>query len=421
VSAVDEGPARVGADHGVVHVHLDRLDVLLNQVGELVINRAALVEAGRRARSAYGFKEQVLDLVEAVENVGRIADEIRERVIKARMVPVEQVFDRFRSFVEDLSLSSDKQIELVLSGGATEIDKKVIDELAEPLVHLVRNAVDHGLETAAERELAGKPERGTVTLSARHEGNSLVIEVEDDGAGVDLEAVRRAAEQRRICSAEELAALDDRGVIELLFHPSFSTSTEVTGMSGRGVGLDAARKRIELLGGALTMESRPGRGTRCRIRLPITMAIIPALMLRVGAETYAIPVEHVEETVRARASEVETVESREVLELRGEALPLARLSEVLEVEGAEDQDRFYVVVVRSNGYRAGLVVDRVLGRQEIVVKPIVGLVSGIEGISGATIAGDGSVFLIPDVPVLCQQVVDAVIEDTDAGEAQGNG
>jgi two-component system chemotaxis sensor kinase CheA len=406
------------ADHGFVHVHLDRLDGLLNLVGELVINRAAFIEAGRKARSKHGFKEQVLDLVEAIEQVGRVTDEIQERVIKARMVPVANVFNRFKDFIADLSQTSDKEIDLEIKGDTTEIDKKVIEKLAEPLVHLVRNAVDHGLKTASERKRVGKPGRGKVTLNALHEGNHLVIEVRDDGNGIDLDRIRTSAREKGIASKEDIDTLDDKGVIEMLFHPGFSTLEKVTDMSGRGVGLDAARRQVELLGGSLTMESERGTGTVSRIRLPVSMAIIHALLVEVSGETFAIPMEHVEEIIRSQEAHIDTVESCEVLDVRGLALPIARMAEVLEL-GAEPQpEKFYVVITRSQGSRLGLVVDRVLRRQEIVIKSLTGQISNIQEVSGATIAGDGSVVLILDVPVFCKELIGDPLQSR---EEQGMG
>lgn len=390
-------------DGKVVHVDVERLDGLLNLVGSLVIHRTKLTELGQQARARCGFKEQVLDLNEATEQVNRIIDEVQAQVIGARMVPVGTLFERFKGIVADMSTSTGKQIVLHIQGESAEIDKKIIDELADPLVHLVRNALDHGIETTVTRERLGKPPHGTVTLGAFHEGNHLVIEVRDDGAGIDLDAVRRSAIRRGFLGAAQAEGLQDDAVVDLLFRTSFSTSDRVTGLSGRGVGLDVAKRRVEMLGGTIGMESVKGQGCCARIKLPLTMAIVEALLVAVGSETYAVPIEHVTEIVRATADSIVSVEGHETLQLRSEALSLLRLASALEVEQLAPPVLFPVVVVASGGKRIGLVADRVVRRQQIVVKPLGRRLLSNDGLSGASIASDGSVFLILDVPALCAQ------------------
>lgn len=396
------------SDFGAVHVDIARLDILLNLVGELVINRVTMIALGRKARFKYGFKEQVLELVETTEKIGRISEEIQSKIIKSRLVPIDQVFGRFKKLVDALSENTEKSIVLEIKGRDTEIDKKIIDDLAEPLVHLVRNALDHGIEKIEQRRKAGKSDEGKIILNAFRQGNQLVVEVEDDGAGIDPEQIRRKALELGLYSEKQLNDMDECALTDLLFEGGFSTAEKVTGMSGRGVGMDAARRRIEMLGGRLKVESKKGAGCKSIIRLPMTMAIIQALLVQVGDEIYAIPLEHVQETLRPSPDEINTVENREVMELRGQALSLLRISEALEVEVSESDrqaERLFVVVVRNGEQQIGLVLDRVMGKQEIVIKSMGRRLSGIKGISGASIAGDGNVVMILDVPALCEQAI----------------
>jgi len=391
------------SEHGVVHVDLGRLDVLLNLVGELVIARSTLVDQARRAQAQYGFKEQVLDLIENTERVGRISEEIQWKIIKVRLVPIEIAFRRFVGLVDKLSQSTDKEIELVIVGERTEVDKRTINELVEPLVHLVRNCLDHGIETASERESAGKPRQGTITLQAHHEGNQLVVQVSDDGAGIDTKAVREKAVQRGLISEEEAAVLSDEASLELLFHSGFSTAEQLTAMSGRGIGLEAARHRVVMLGGRLTLSSRRGRGTRTRIELPLTTAIVDALRVGVGEEDYALPLEHISEVVGAEPGQVSTVEGRQVLELRGEALSLLHLADLVDLPDHRPRQVSKVVVIRQDSHQIGLAVDRIVERHDIVIKGMGRRLSGIRGIGGASIGGDGGVVMVLDVPELLER------------------
>jgi two-component system chemotaxis sensor kinase CheA len=389
-------------DRGVVHVDLSRLDKLLTLVGELVIARTALVDQARRARALYGFKEQVLDLLETTEKVGRIGEEIQGKVIKARMVPVGSIFRRFEGLVAELSGKTDKEIALEILGERTEVDKRTIDQLAEPLVHLVRNALDHGIEPAAAREAVGKSRRGVISLEARHEGNRLVVEVKDDGAGVNLDLVRERAVSKDLLTEAEAAQLSEEQTLGLLFQAGFSTSREVTGLSGRGVGLDAAKRRVEALGGTLTMATSRGAGSSSRIELPLTTAIVEALIVGVRGEAYALPLEHVEEIVRIRLGDISTVEGREVLDLRGMAVSLAHLAALVGLPArVEAPERAQVVIVRFGEQELGLVVDRILERHEIVIKALGRRLAGTRGSAGASITGDGKVVMVLDVATMC--------------------
>lgn len=402
------------SDLGVVHVELSRLDRLLNLVGELVITRSAFVDQARRARARHGFKEQVLNLLETTEQVGRLGEEIQSKIIKARLVPVSSIFNRFKGLVAELTSKTDKEIALELVGERTEVDKRTIDQLAEPLVHLVRNALDHGIESVEQRKKAKKTSQGTIFLETRHEGNRLVVEVKDDGAGIDLQEVKSKAVSRGLLSEEEASELNEQQTLELLFQPGFSTSSEVTGMSGRGVGLDAAKRRVEALGGILTLTSVLGEGSCSRIELPLTTAIVEALMVGVADETYALPLEHVQEIVRARHSDISTVEGREVLDLRGKALSLAYLSDLAEFgERDNASESSQVVVVGYGELQMGLVVDRILERHEIVIKALGKRLAGTRGLAGASIGGDGKVVMVLDVATLCNDAIAASTAEQD--------
>ena len=391
------------SEQGVVHVDLGRLDGLLNLVGELVITRSTFVDQARRARAQYGFKEQVLDLIENTERVGRISEEIQSKIIKARLVPIELAFRRFEGLVDKLSRSTDKEIELSIVGERTEVDKRTINELVEPLVHLVRNCLDHGIEPAADREAAGKPRRGTIRLQAHHEGNQLVVQVSDDGAGIDARAVRDKAVERGLISLDEAAVLSDEASLLLLFRAGFSTAERLTDMSGRGLGLDAARHRVEMLGGKLTLSSTRGCGTSTRIEVPLTAAIVDALMVAVGEEIYALPLEHVSEIVSSAPGQVSTVEGRAVLELRQKALPLLPLAELVGLPDHRPPPVSKVVVIRRDSQRIGLSVDRIVERHEIVIKGMGRWLSGIRGIAGASMGGDGGVVMVLDVTELLDE------------------
>ncbi len=397
------------ADLGIVHMDMARLDLLSSLAGELVPMFRTFVDQARRARVRYGFKEPVLDLLENTERVGRITEEIQSRIIKARLVPVGSLFRRFEGLVEDLPVSGDKEMRLSILGERTEVDKRTIDELVEPLVHLVRNAMDHGIEGVERRERAGKPRAGTITLEALQEGDRFVVEVRDDGAGIDEATVRASAVERGFLSEEACQRLDDKATLELLFHPGLSTSEQVTGMSGRGLGLDVAKRRVEMLGGTLELSTVPGKGTRARIEVPLTAVIVNALIVVVGDEKYSLPIEHVREIVRARASEITTVEERESIDLRGEPLSLVHLADLIELPSSERrEDPLRIVVVSSGGREVGLVVHRILEQHEIVVKGMGRRLAAIEGIAGASIGGDGNVVMVLDVARLCRESIDAI-------------
>lgn len=375
-----------------VRVDIDRLDNLMNLVGELVMHKGRLEQIGS--------SNKIGELNETIEQIDRISTDLQAVVMKVRMVPIEQVFNRFPRMVRDLARDLDKEVEFLIEGKETELDRTVIDEIGDPLVHLLRNAIDHGLETSQERLKKGKPQQGTVILRARHEGNNVFIEVDDDGGGIDTEQVIARAVEKGIITDRDAEQLSREEAIELLFDSGFSTARNVTDISGRGVGLDVVKTKIESLSGEIFVDSKPGQGTRFTIKLPLTLAIIQALMVSVCDEIYAIPLSSVDETTMITASDIKMVQNQEVIMLRGSVLPLYRLGELLSVPGQSDTDEMYVVVVRKAEKQIGLVVDSLIGQQEIVIKSLGRLLGGIPGLAGAIVAGDGHVRLILDIITL---------------------
>ena len=315
--------------------------------------------------------------------------------MKVRMVPIGQVFDRFPRMVRDLAKARKKEITLQISGADTDLDKTIVDEVGEPLMHLVRNCVDHGIEPPEVRESRGKPRHGTLKLNAYHEGNQVIIEISDDGGGIDLARVREKA--IRLGVIGEADRLTDREIIELIFTPGFSTAAEITDVSGRGVGMDVVKKNILRLKGVFDVDSVQGEGTRFTMKLPLTLAIIQALLVRVAQELYSIPLDAVIESQRIDASEVRTVHGGEVITLRGQVVPLIRVGEFFRLDAPRDAEKVMIVIVGLQGRQVGLVVDSFQGEQEIVIKPLSDVIGRIAGISGATILGNGSISLIIDV------------------------
>ena len=376
-----------------VRVDIERLDQLMNLVGELVMHKGRLEQIGAT--------EKMSDLNETIEQIDRITTDLQSVVMKVRMVPIEQVFNRFPRMVRDLAKELGKEVNFLIEGKETELDRTVIDEIGEPLVHLLRNALDHGLESSKERLNRGKPLHGNVVLRARHEGNNIYIEVEDDGGGIDVHRIMNKAIEKGLISSKESEQMSKEEATELLFTPGFSTATNVTDVSGRGVGLDVVKHKIESLSGEIFVDSRPGLGTRFRIKLPLTLAIIQALMVAVKDEIYAIPLSSVDETTIVANEDIKMIQSQEVITLRRSVLPLYRLARLIDVPGDLDENaEKYVVVVRTGDRQIGLVVDTLIGQQEIVIKSLGRLLVGISGIAGAIVAGDGNVRLILDITTL---------------------
>ncbi len=377
-----------------VRVDIERLDSLMNLVGELVMHKGRLEQIGAVHR--------IGELNETIEQIDRVSADLQSVVMKVRMVPIEQVFNRFPRMVRDLAKDLGKEVDFIMEGKETELDRTVIDEIGDPLVHLLRNALDHGLESADERYKTGKSPRGTLVLRARHEGNNVYIEVEDDGGGIDHDAVLAKAVSKGLVTAKEGENLTKADIVSFLFMSGFSTAVNITDVSGRGVGLDVVRSKIESLNGEILVESKPGGGTKFRVKLPLTLAIIQALMVAVRDEIYAIPLSSVDETTMITKNEVKMIQKQEVITLRGNVLPLFRLGELIKVPdyGSDEEEDMYVVIVRKGDRQIGIMVDTLIGQQEIVIKSLGKLMTGIPGLAGAIVAGDGNVRLILDIPTL---------------------
>lgn len=378
-----------------VRVDIEKLDVLMNLVSELIIAKNSLVSSsGQEQAHSQAFNEQI-------EYLESVTTNLHESVMKVRMVPIESVVSKFPRMIRDLSKKLDKKMELYMTGEETELDRTVVDEIGDPLMHLLRNSADHGLESAEVRAQRGKSEVGSIFLDAYQDGNNVVIEVRDDGNGIDVESVRRKAIERGSITPEQAANMDDKEIIDLLFLPSFSTAKAVTDVSGRGVGLDVVKSKIESLSGEVEVKSKLGVGSTWTIRLPLTLAIIQALMVEVGGEKYAISLGSIQTIEDIAPSEIKLVQNKEVIHLRGTVIPLVRLSEVLDAPSTKSaDDNMTVVIVKKGDKLAGLVIDEMLGQLEIVIKSLGKYIKQCKYISGATILGDGEIALILDANAL---------------------
>ncbi len=373
----------------MVRVDIDRLDNLMNLVSELIIVKTRLDD--------YGSMDSKQNISEAIEYLERITTSLHDAVMKVRMVPVERTFNRFPRLVRDLSKDLGKKIKLVMTGEQTEVDRTVIDEIGDPLIHLIRNSIDHGIEDEALRAERGKPQEGTVHLMAYPDGNSVVIEVKDDGNGMDVEKIAGKALDRGLVTEEQLELMTDTEIINLLFLPGFSMAKEITDLSGRGVGLDVVKSKIESLSGNVEVQSKFGEGARFIIRLPLTLAIIQALMVNLGDEKYAIPLNNIKIITSIKESQISRVQNQEVVLYRNQTLPIVRLSQELQVPNhVQDKENMTVVIVKKGSAEAGLVVDGLIGQQEIVIKSLGKYLGGIKAVAGATILGNGGVALIVD-------------------------
>ncbi len=374
-----------------VRVNIDRLDTLMNLVSELIIVKTQL--------EGLDVKESEVEnnYHDSVEYLERITTSLHDAVMKVRMVPVETVFNRFPRMIRDVSRKLGKEIELVMSGEETELDRTVIDEIGDPLIHLLRNAADHGLETTEERVSIGKPKKGTIKLQAYQDGNSVVIEVEDDGKGINVNKIKNKAIEKGTVTKEEAATMTEKEIVELLFKPSFSTAEKISDLSGRGVGLDVVKSKITALGGHVEVETEFGKGSKFIVRLPLTLAIIQALMINIADEKYAIPLSNIQNIEDVHKDDIKLVQNQEVIVVRDEIIPIIRLREVLGLKEEEDKEMMMVVIVKKGEKQVGFIVDSLIGQQEIVIKSLGKYLSGIDIIAGATILGNGEVALILDV------------------------
>ncbi|HUP48580.1 MAG TPA: chemotaxis protein CheA [Thermoanaerobaculia bacterium] len=384
-----------------VRVDISRLDHVMNVVGELLIEKTQLEGV---TRSLAGQRAISQELMKISRNLDRKLNELQRSVIEIRMVPVGQIYSKLSRAVRKLARELSKEIELLLRGEETELDKMMVEELIDPLMHIIRNALDHGIEPAGERAAAGKPPAGRITLTAYQQGNSVVIDVHDDGRGIDPEAVGRAAVSRGLIGEEE--AVDQQRAHELMFTPGFSTAASVSEISGRGVGLDVVKRNIQELKGSIEVISSPGEGATFRIMLPITLAIIQALIVRAGGEDFAVPLTAVDESLRIYTRDIRTVERREVFTLRDRTVPLLRLSDAFRLEGRPDEGpdgKWFVVVTRSGEKSVGLLVDQLVRQQEIVIKTIGTRLKSVPGVAGATEVGEGEMVLVVDVGSLIER------------------
>lgn len=381
-----------------VRVDIDKLDDLMNLVSELIIAKNGIVSTNATKNKEIG--EINNSFTEQIEYLERITTSLHKSVMKTRMVPIESVVSRFPRMIRDLNKSLGKKMDLHITGEDTELDRTVIDEIGDPIMHLLRNSADHGIESAAERKRAGKPETGQIHLDAYQQGNNVIISVSDDGAGIDVDKVREKAISRGTITPEQAEAMTNKEIVDLLFLPSFSTAEKVTEISGRGVGLDVVRTKINSLGGTIETKSEKGKGSTFIIRLPLTLAIIQALMVQVEEEKYAIPLGSIQTIENIPVTDIKYVQSKEVINLRGNVIPLIRLRSVLDLPEAVDNERLMVVIVKKADNLAGLVIDKLLGQLEIVIKSIGKYIDSPKMISGATILGDGEIALILDVNMI---------------------
>jgi two-component system chemotaxis sensor kinase CheA len=402
--------AQPASSNKTIRIDVTRLDALLNLVGELVIDRTRLVQLGGSLTEQFGDHRVLSDLQQTALHIGRITDELQEQVMKSRMLPVESVFNRLPRVVRDVAAKQGKQIDFIVEGKDTELDRSVIEEIGDPLLHLIRNAVDHGVEPPDERLAVGKPAAGRLRLSARHADSFILISLEDDGRGINVDAVKRKSVERGVITQEQADRMSEQEAVQLIFAPGLSTASEISDVSGRGVGMVVVRANVEKINGSVDVETRRGHGTTFTIRLPLTLAIVQSLLVRVAGGIYALPIHAVTETLRIEGDQIHQVNHREAIQLRGTVLPLVSLRHVFGEDEAETPEvgadvRTVVAVHTTNARQVGLIVDGLVGEQEIVIKPLGQLVGDVAGISGAAILGDGSVALIVDVAALVGQAI----------------
>ena len=397
-----------------IRVEVDRLDNLMDLVGELVLGRNRLLQLSTDAEHIEEREELLRKMSDTTSQVDFITSELQAAVMRTRMVQVGRVFNKFPRVVRDLAREFDKKIDLKIEGEETELDKSLVEEIGDPLTHLIRNAADHGVEMPEERRANGKPERGTIRLSAAHEGNHILIEIEDDGAGIDPDRLKQKAIEKDLITESEAADMTDTEAFDLIFRPGFSTARGVSQVSGRGVGMDVVKTNLRRLNGSIETESALGDGTRFIMKLPLTLAIIQSLLVEVGHETFAIPLHSVTEVVNFDESEVHTIQGREVMHHRDRVLPLLRIGESLDVNGYErNREHSYIVVVAIAHHRLGVIVDDLTSQKEIVIKPLGNYLKKVPAVAGSTILGDGSVIMILDVAEMIRMRVDELRDLTE--------
>jgi len=392
-----------------IRVDVVRLDSLMNLVGELVLGRNRLTQIAYQMSQEHEGTPFAKDLTETSSQIDFITTELQMAVMKTRMVPIAKVFNKLPRLVRDLAKETGKDLELIVAGEETELDKSIIEELNDPLVHLMRNAGDHGIESPAERRAAGKPEKGTITVRAEHEGNHIVISVSDDGRGMDPEKLKAKAMEKGMLTEAQAREMSSTDAFNLIFAPGFSMAAKVTNVSGRGVGMDVVRTNITKLKGIIEIESELGKGSKFIVKLPLTLAIIQALLVEVAKEVFSIPLEAVLEVVRIERKDINTIGGREVVRLRNTVLPLARLDRVMgtAANGSRQDGWIYIVVIGLAQQRLGIVVDTMLGQKEVVIKSLGGYLGTVPGVAGSTILGDGRVIMIIDVGEMMKLFADS--------------
>jgi two-component system chemotaxis sensor kinase CheA len=388
-----------------IRVDLDRIDSVLNLAGELVLSRNRLMRLGGKLSDSSTESDLHSHVNEAIAQLDLVTTDLQLAVMKMRMQPIAKVFNKFPRMVRDLARQMEKEVELHISGEETELDKTVIEEIGDPLVHIVRNSIDHGMESPAEREAKGKPRCGRVELAAYQEGRNIVVSIMDDGKGMDPEALKRSAVEKGLIPAEEAEKLTKSDALNIIFIPGFSTAKAVSNISGRGVGMDVVKTNISRINGTITIDSEVGKGTRITFRLPLTLAIIQALTVEAGGEVYGIPLSNVIENIRVTANEIKSIEGREVLNIRDRIYPVVRLGSL--VSGSSElapAEWKYIVIIGIGEKHFGILVDRLHGQEEIVMKSMGEYLKGTEGVAGACITGDGNVILILDMAGLLTSV-----------------
>ncbi|MBZ7975915.1 hybrid sensor histidine kinase/response regulator [Campylobacter sp. RM12637] len=410
--------APVAADKGnssnmeqTIRVEVKRLDNLMNLIGELVLGKNRLLKIYDDVEERYEGEKFIEELNQVVNQLSVVTTDIQLAVMKTRMQPIAKVFNKFPRVVRDLSRDLGKQIELELEGEETELDKSIVEEIGDPIMHMIRNSCDHGVESAEDRIAAGKPERGTVQLKAYNEGNHIVIEIADDGKGLNAEVLKTKGIEKGIISEREADNMSDKEAYGLIFKPGFSTAKQVTNVSGRGVGMDVVKTNIDKLNGIIEVDSELGKGTVIKLKIPLTLAIIQSLLVKTQEEFYAIPLASVLETVRVAIDDIYTIEGKNVLRLRDEVLSLVRLSDLFGVKQVlENSEQAYVVVVGAAASKLGIIVDTLIGQEEVVIKSMGYYLQNITGIAGSTIRGDGNVTLIVDVGAMMDMAKDVKVD-----------
>jgi len=379
-----------------IRVDVERLESIMNLVGEIIIDQTRITQLGSLLKSHSG-EDAIDELEETVNHMSKVIGELQENVMKTRMLPIEQLFNRFPRIIRDASQKLNKDINLVMEGGETELDRNVIEEINDPLIHIIRNSIDHGLETAEKRKEIGKPEKGLVKMSAKHEDNQVVVIVEDDGNGIDAEKIKESAIKKGILTEEKAETLSDVEAVQLIFKPGFSTASQVSDISGRGVGMDIVRSHIEKLSGTIEIETKKGVGTKMIIKLPLTLAIMKGLLIELNKRVYSLPTNSIIEIVRIQEEDIQFVGGKEFIQIRERILPLCWLHDHFHFPRAHIKNKNIVVVIIGVGDKQmGLVVDELIGNQEIVIKSLGNYIGKIDGISGAAILGNGGIALILD-------------------------